>query len=221
MKKVLIFGGVGGATAVGAAIADANKRGYSEYIMSGYINDSHVGEEFEGFPVLAGRDAIPRLIEEGYYFINTVYKIDGQVERKRLFESLNIPTEQLPVFVHPMAYVAPNVKLSPGCVIMPGASISSNTEIGKCCRVMSGAFIGHDNKIEDHCFFAANACIGSDSVIRQWSYFGFNCTTRGKLKFGQFSVIGIGSVVTKDVDDYSMVYGNPARFQRFVKDKER
>lgn len=220
MKKVLIFGGIGGATTVGAAIIDANKRGYNEYELAGYINDASIGEEFEGYPVLGGKNDIPRFVEEGYYFINTVYKIDGQVERKNLFNSLNIPEERLAIFVHPLAYIAHNVVLSPGCVIMPGATISSNTVLGKCCRVMAGAFIGHDNVIGEHCFFAANSCIGSDSIIQEWSYFGFNCTTRGKLKFGEFSVVGAGSVVIKDVEPYTIVYGNPGKFQRFVKDKE-
>jgi len=220
MKKVLIFGGIGGATTIGAAIIDANKRGYNEYELAGYINDSAVGESFEGFPVLGGKEDIPRFVEEGYYFINTVYKIDGQVDRRKLFNSLNIPEERLAIFVHPLAYLAHNVTLSPGCVIMPGVTISSNTVLGKCCRVMAGAFIGHDVEIAEHCFFAANSCVGSDTIIDEWSYFGFNCTTRGKLKFGKFSVVGIGSVVTKDVEPYSIVYGNPAKFQRFVNDKD-
>src|SRR5690606_30172137 len=111
MKKVLIFGGIGGATTIGAAIIDANKRGYNEYELAGYINDSAVGESFEGFPVLGGKEDIPRFVEEGYYFINTVYKIDGQVDRRKLFNSLNIPEERLAIFVHPLAYLAHNVTL--------------------------------------------------------------------------------------------------------------
>ena len=36
-----------------------------------------------------------------------------------MIEELPIPEKQLATFVHPTAYVAPNVKLGPGCVIMP------------------------------------------------------------------------------------------------------
>lgn len=219
-KRVLIFGGVGGATSIGAAIVDANIRGSMEYELAGYINDSAVGEMFEGYPVLGGKEDIPRFIEEGYYFLNTVYKIDGQMDRKELFDSLNIPLERLAIFVHPLAYVASNVTLSPGCVVMPGATISSNTTFGICCRVMSGAFIGHDNIIGDHCFFAANSCMASDCIVEDWVYFGFNCTTKGRLRFNTFSVIGAASMVTKDVPSFSIVMGNPARFNRFVLDKK-
>ncbi|MDM1465219.1 hypothetical protein HX045_15535 [Myroides odoratimimus] len=218
-KKILIFGGIGGATTIGAAIIDANKRGCNEFELAGYVNDSAVGEYFEGYPVLGGKKDIPRFIEEGYYFLNTVYKVDGQIERTKLFDSLCIPIERLAIFIHPLAYVAPNVELSPGCVVMPGATISSNTKLGICCRVMAGAFIGHDNIVGDHCFFAANSCLASDCIIDDWVYFGFNCTTKGRLNFGKYSVIGAGSVVTHDVKEYSVVVGNPARLMRFVKDK--
>ncbi|MDB5018986.1 MAG: sialic acid O-acetyltransferase, partial [Pedobacter sp.] len=163
---------------------------------------------------------IPRFIEEGFYFINTVYKIDHQQERVALFESLNIPLDRLATFVHPLAYVAPNVKLSPGCVIMPGVTLSSGSTFGICCRVMAGAFIGHNVQVGNHVLFAANSCIGSNTVVEDVVYFGFNCTTKGKLHFGKFSVIGLGSVVVKHVNAFEVVKGNPATFHRYVYDKD-
>lgn len=221
MKKVLIFGGVGAASTIGIAIADANKEGYDEYIMSGYINDMENIQSIDGFPVVGGKKDIPRLLDEGYYFINTVYKIDGQKDRLKLFESLNIPINRLATFVSPRAYVASNVDLSPGCVVMPNASISSGVKMGICCRVMSGALVGHDNNVGNHVFFAANSCIGSHLEINDFAYFGLNCTTGGKLNIGKYSVVGMGSVVTRDIDDYSIVMGSPAKHARYVKDKEQ
>lgn len=220
MKRVLIFGGLGEATAIGAAIVDAQRRGSTEYELAGYINDLSVGETMDGYPVLGGKADIPRFIEEGYYFLNTVYKVDHQRARKKLFESLKIPLDRLATFVHPMAYISPNVTLSPGCVIMPGVTISSSTNFGICCRVMAGAFIGHDTHIGDHVFFAANSCVGSNTIVEDMVYFGFNCTTRGKLTFGKFSVVGMGSVVVKSVQPFAIVKGNPAAFHRYVLDKE-
>lgn len=220
MKKVIIFGGIGAASTIGVAIADANREGYDKYIMSGYLNDLENIDQIDGFPVLGGKKDIQRLLEEGYYFINTVYKIDGQKDRKKLFESLQIPIERLATFISPRAYVASNVKLSSGCVIMPNASISSGVKMGICCRVMSGALVGHDNEIGDHSFFAANSCVGSHLYIGDFAYFGLNCTVGGKLRIGNYSVVGMGSVVTKDVEDYAVVMGNPAKFARYVKDKE-
>jgi acetyltransferase EpsM len=220
MKRVLIFGGVGEATAIGAAIIDANKRGSTEYELAGYINDTCIGETLDDYPVLGGKKDIPRFIEEGYYFINTVYKVDHQQARKALFDYLNIPLDRLATFVHPMAFISPNVKLSPGCVVMPGVTISSSSSFGICCRIMAGAFVGHDTHVGEHVFFAANSCVGSNSTVEDLVYFGFNCTTKGKLSFGKYCVVGMGSVVVKSVAAYEVVKGNPAAFHRYVYDKD-
>ncbi|MGO1751711.1 MAG: hypothetical protein ACTHYV_04385 [Psychroflexus sp.] len=220
-KKVIIFGGIGAASTIGMAIADANKEGYDEYIMSGYLNDLENHENIDGFPILGGKNDIPKLLNEGYYFINTVYKIDGQKNRLKLYESLGIPLNRLATFISPRAYVASNVKLGAGSVVMPNASISAGVETGICCRVMSGALVGHDNEIGNHVFFAGNCTIGSHLKIEDFSYFGLNSTVGGKLKIGGFSVIGMGSVVTKDVESNSIVIGNPAKFARYVKDKHQ
>lgn len=220
MKRVLIFGGLGEAMMVGSAIIDANKRGSTEYELAGYINDTCIGSTFDGYPVLGGRKDIPRFIEEGYYFINTLYKIDYQQERKTLFESLNIPLERLAIFVHPLAFLAPSVKLSPGCVVLPHVTILSDVTLGVCCRLMHGVALAHDIHVGDHAYFAPHACIGSDTTIGEFAYFGANCTTKGNLTFGKYSVVGLGSVVVKDVKPFEVVKGNPATFLRYVRDKD-
>jgi sugar O-acyltransferase (sialic acid O-acetyltransferase NeuD family) len=221
MKRILIFGGVGEAMIIGAAIIDANNRGSRDYELGGYINDTCVGDTLDGYPVLGGRKDIPRFIEEGYYFLNTVYKMDHQQERRDLFYSLNIPLDRLAIFVHPLAFLAPSVNLSPGCVVLPNAVILNNTSLGICCRVMHGVAIGHDNQIGDHVYFARHASIGSDTIIGNLTYFGANCTTKGHLTFGDFSVVGMGSVVVKNVNSFEIVKGNPAAFHRYVLDKDR
>lgn len=218
-NRVLIFGGIGAGTTVAMAIVDANENGYKNFVFAGFINDKDNLKSIDGFPVMGGKADISRLVEEGFFFINTVYKIDGQIERVSLIDSLGIPDSRLAIFVHPKAYIAPNVHLSPGCAILPHANISSNVRLGKFVRVMAGAMVGHDCLVGDHSFFAANSCVGSHNIFGTASYFGLNCTVGGGVKIGEFSVIGMGSVVTKDVQPYEIVAGNPAKHMRFVKDR--
>lgn len=218
-NKVLIFGGIGAASTIAMAIVDAVNNGFSDLEFLGYINDKDGLSDIDGYPIIGGYNDVPRLIKEGYLFINTVYKIDGQVSRTLLFESLKIPDNQLATFVHPKAYVAPNVELGPGCVVLPNATVSSGVKMGRCVRVMTGAMIGHDCIISDHAFFAANSCVGSHIQFGVGTYSGLNCTIGGKLSINNYSVVGMGSVVTKDVLPFSIVAGNPAKHLRFVKDK--
>lgn len=214
-KKVLILGGLGNASVIGAAIVDARGRGYKELDFAGYLNDrEETGSEIEGYPVMGKTSDIKKFIEQGYYFINTIFRIDGQEERIQLFERLNVPDERLATFIHPAAYVAPNVKIGPGSVIMPNVSLSPGTVFGKCCLVMVNAIVGHNNVIKDYCHIAAQACIGAYITIEAGVHIGLNATIRENLTIGANSTVGMGSVLTKNVGPNEIWIGNPAKFLR-------
>ncbi len=214
-KKVLILGGLGNASVIGAAMVDANIRGHQDLEFAGYLNDREkTGSLIEGYPVMGKTSDIRKFIEQDYYFINTIFRIDGQEERIRLFEKLSVPDERLVTFIHPTAYVAPNVKLGPGTVIMPNVSLSPGTVFGKCCLVMVNAIVGHNNRIGDFCHIAAQACIGAYLDIGQGVHIGLNASVRENLKIGNNSTVGMGSVLTKNVGDNEIWVGNPAKFLR-------
>jgi acetyltransferase EpsM len=217
-KKVIILGGIGNGSVIANAIIDANKRGDHEWEFSGYLNDRiTLGNKIEGYPVYGKLSDYAKFAETGYYFINTIFRIDGQQERIDLFENLGVPDELLAVFVHPLAYVADNVKLGKGTVIMPNASVSSGTTFGRSCLVMVGATIGHDNIIGNYCHFAAQCCIGAYTNIADGVHIGLNATTRENLKIGRNATLGMGSVLTKHMGDQEIWIGNPAKYLRNAK----
>ncbi len=132
MQKVIILGGVGNGTVITQAILDATKRGVCDLEVVGYLSDRmEIGELIEGYPVVAktSRDNIEKFSQEGYKFIYTVYRIDGQTERINLFDSLGLNESNLATFIHPTAYVAPDVIIEPGVVVMPYVMISNSSII--------------------------------------------------------------------------------------------
>lgn len=215
-KKIIILGGLGNGSVIANAIVHANNLGYKEYTFEGYLNDRvPKGDQIETYPVLGKTTDISDFLkDEQYYFINTIFRIDGQKERLDLFSQLNIPDDRLATFVHPMAYVAPNVKLSQGTVIMPNVSISSGTVFGKSCLVMAGAMVGHNNTIGDFCHIAAHACVGSYLKIHEGVHIGLNATVRENLVIGKYATVGMGAVLTKNVGESEIWVGNPAKFLR-------
>lgn len=210
-KKVLIMGGGGNASVIAFAIIDANNRGDKSLEFVGYINDRDGVDEIEGYPVVGGLKNIPRLIEEGYYFINAIGKIGVQQDRVHLLESLNIPDDRFVTFIHPLAYVAPNVELGVGCVVMPNVSISPGTKIGKCTRIMVNAIIGHNNTIGDYCFFAAHSCTGAYLKIEDGVFVSLNATVREFLLLKKYSTVGMGAVLLKNTEENEIWVGNPAK----------
>ncbi|MBC3538795.1 hypothetical protein ACFSC6_20315 [Rufibacter sediminis] len=214
MKNVLILGGQGNASVIGHAMLDANRRGDQEYQFSGYINDRDGCTEIEGYPVKGGLHDIPRLLDEGYYFLNTIYKIDGQRERIQLFDSLAIPPDRLATFVHPTAYIGANVELGPGSVVMPHAIVSTSVKLGTCARVMIGAIISHNCDIGAHTFIAAGSCSGSNLKVGIGVHISMNCTVREFVSIGDYSTLAMGSVLLKDMGTSEIWAGNPAKLLR-------
>jgi len=218
-KKILIMGGGGNASVIAYAIIDAYNRGDNSLEFVGYINDRDGVDEIEGYPVVGGLKDIPRLMEEDFYFINAIGKIGVQKERIDLLESLNIPDERYVTFVHPLAYVAPNVVLGAGCVVMPNVSISPGTVIGKCTRIMINAIIGHNNTIGEYCFFAAHSCTGAHLTIKDGVFVSLNATVREFLTLEKYSTVGMGAVLLKNTEENEVWVGNPARKIELKNDK--
>ena len=218
-KKILILGGQGNGGVIANAILDANKRGDNEWVCLGYLNDGEkIGTMIDSFPVLGNiQNDIYKFYEEGYYFINTIFRIDGQEDRLDMFSKLDIPEDRLATFIHPTAYIAPNVKLGVGCVIMPLVCISSGTTLGKSCIVMVSATIGHDNVFEDYCHIAAQACVGAFLKVCKGVHIGLNSTIREHITIGEYATLGMGAVLTKNIGQKEIWAGNPAKFLRMAK----
>jgi acetyltransferase EpsM len=217
-KKVVILGGLGNATMIAADIQDARRRGLGEWEVAGFLNDRmQVGEDLEGFPILGALKDVKRFLDDGYFFINTIYRIDGQDLRLALFESLGIPDERLATFVHPMAYVAGNSTLGPGTVVLPYASVATGTRIGRCCLIFDHVFIGHDDVIGDYCHIAPHACVGSYLKIGRGVHIGLNATIHENLTLGDCCALGMSAALLNDAKDGEIWAGVPAKFLRMAK----
>lgn len=216
-KKVAILGGLGNGAVVAAAIEHARRMGATDLEVAGFLNDrTPVGEKIDMFPVIGKVEDAKRLLNEGYWFINTILRIDGNRERIAMFEALNIPDDRLATFVHPMAYVAPSVQLGAGCIIMPQVAMSPGSKLGKGCIMMVGATMGHDNIVGDFCHIAAQACVGSYLRIGKGVHIGFNATIRENLTIGDNATLGQGAVLLKNMGENEIWVGNPAKFLRYA-----
>lgn len=217
-RKVAILGGVGNATVVAAAIEHARRMGATDLEVAGFLNDREpIGKTLDLFPVIGRVEDARRLLDEGYWFINTILRIDGNRERIAMFEALDLPDDRLATFVHPMAYVAPSVQLGLGCIIMPNVSMSPATRLGRGCLMMAGAMMGHDNVVGDFCHIAAQAAVGSYLRIGKGVHIGLNATIHEGFTIGDYATLGMGSVLKHDIDEGEIWAGNPARFLRMAK----
>lgn len=94
--------------------------------------------------------------------------IGNNTARKTIAEKI---THAFGTLVHPLAYVASDVKLGNGTVVLPGAVIQSGAIIGEHVIVNAGVVIDHNAQIGDytsiypHVYIGGNAIIGNGSLI--------------------------------------------------------
>lgn len=85
------------------------------------------------------------------------------------------------------------------------------TYIGDNNIIMAHSHIGHDVKVMNDCEICTGVIIGGYTVIESNVKIKLGATLRNRLKVGSNALIGLGSVVVKDVEKDSVVYGNPSK----------
>ena len=127
--------------------------------------------------------------------------------------------------------------------IMSGARIGRNCIIGQNVFIGSGVILGNNIKIQNNVSLYDGVILEDDvfcgpsmvftnvfnprsfisrkkefrkTVVGRGATIGANATIICGNSIGQYAFIGAGSVVTKDVPDYALVYGNPGRVKGWV-----
>ena len=145
--------------------------------------------------------------------------------------------------VEPPFQIGDSVKIWHFCHIMPDVSIGRDCVIGQNVFIGRGVKIGNNVKIENNVsvfqgvtledsVFCGPSCIFTnvinprshvsrknefkETLVRKGASIGANATIVCGHTIGEYAFIGAGAVVTSDVPDHALVYGNPARLQGWV-----
>lgn len=124
------------------------------------------------------------------------------------------------------SHLMPGCRLGENCSIGQNVFIAAHVELGKNVKVQNNVSIYEGVICEEDVFLGpsmvfTNVINPRAAVIRKHEYkktlvkkgatIGANATIICGVTIGKYAFIGAGAVVTKDVPDYALLVGNPAR----------
>jgi sugar O-acyltransferase (sialic acid O-acetyltransferase NeuD family) len=215
-KRLVVLGGPGDGFSLAEAIHFAERVG-RDVKLAGFLNDALPrGAMLYGVPVLGKLDDW-RKLDSDIQFIPAIQKVGDMPERARRVEVLQIPDERWGTFVHPTAVVSSDVEIGCGSYILSCVTVQPSARIGRLAGVRAGAMLGHHSVIGDHTYVGPNATMCGRSMLQEGAYLGPGAVLMDGRIMGAFSLAGIAAAVTKDVPEYWVVFGNPARRVGWVK----
>lgn len=128
-------------------------------------------------------------------------------------------------YVWQFAIILPNAVIGKDCNINCHTFIENDVVLGDRVTIKAGVYLWDGITIGDDVFIGPNATFVNDKYPRSKKYpdkferteiengvsIGANATIVGPVKLGSYALIGAGSVVTKDVEAFTLVVGNPAK----------
>lgn len=115
--------------------------------------------------------------------------------------------------------IGKSVYIDEDVIIRDNVKIQNFVSIYKGVEIENDVFIGPSvaftNDLHPRAFIWGNERI-VPTYIKKGSSIGANSTIVCGVTVGEYAMVGAGSVVTKNVPPFGLVYGNPARLQGFV-----
>ena len=123
-----------------------------------------------------------------------------------------------------------NAKIGSNCNINAQVLIENDVIIGNNVTIKSGVQIWDGIILEDNVFIGPNVTFTNDflprskqypkeflkTIVKKSASIGANSTIIGGITINEYSMIGAGSVVTKNVGTQELWYGNPAKHKGYV-----
>ena len=136
------------------------------------------------------------------------------------------------------AQVREGAVLGRNCILGKGAYVDIGVRIGDNVKIQNYASVYHGTTLENGVFVGPHVVLTNDKLprainpdgslksdedwdvglilVKEGASLGAGAIVVAGVTIGRFAMVGSGAVVTRDVPDYGLVYGNPARLHGYA-----
>ena len=128
-------------------------------------------------------------------------------------------------------HVMPRTQIGEQCNIGQNVLVASDVKIGRNVKIQNNVSLYTGVVLEDDVFLGPSMVFTNvmnprshinrkneyqETLVKRGASIGANATIVCGTTIGRYSFVGAGSVVTRDVPDYALVHGNPARVRGWM-----
>lgn len=124
------------------------------------------------------------------------------------------------------SHVMSGSKIGNNCNIGQNVTIGPHVIIGNNCKIQNNVSVYEGVELEDNVFCGPSMVFTNvynprceisrkkefrKTLVKKGATLGANCTIIGGITIGSYAFVGAGAVVNRDLPDYALVVGNPAK----------
>lgn len=129
-----------------------------------------------------------------------------KIQEKFIDQGLNVVS-----LIHPSAVIGTEVEIGIGTAVMAGVVVNSSTRIGKGCIINTSASLDHDNVIEDYVHISPGVNMAGTVKVGKRSWLGIGSVVSNNVNIFSGCKVGAGAVVVKDITEPGTYVGVPVR----------
>lgn len=146
-----------------------------------------------------------------------IIAIGNPRSRKKIVDTF-FSTQQFlfATLIDPSAVLGDNIKIGHGSMVCAGSVLTVNINIGEHCIVNINSTLSHGVELGNFVTIAPNAALSGDVKLGNITEIGANAVLREKLIVKEGAMVGMGAVLTKDVEINHVMVGNPAKLLKII-----
>lgn len=213
MKELIIFGASGFGREVAWAVERINKVSPTWNLL-GFIDDdeSIQGSAINGYRVLGKTEDIRNYPDA--YFVCAVGASRVREKIVNNMKSVN-PDVKFGTVIDPTVEMSDLVTIGEGTIICAHTIITVNIEIGSHVIINLDCTVGHDAVLKDFVTLYPSVNVSGITTIGHAAELGTGMQIIQGKAVGDYSIVGAGAVVVKDIPEKCTAVGSPAKPIKF------